>query len=186
MMAVTLDDGTALSEISVFNEQFEKHRDKLKEDRLLIVQGKVQRDEFIGGLRVTADDLLDLASLRARLGARLRIEMNGATDKARDPKRLMDLLAPYRAGSEGGCPVLVHYENAGASCDVALGEAWRVRPDERMLGGERERALVGVEGDVALAPEVLRRLHRQVGTASTPAQASSTVDAVSLACGPAD
>jgi DNA polymerase-3 subunit alpha len=134
MMAVMLDDGSARQEISVFNELFEKHRDKLKEDRLLVVQGKVQRDDFSGGLRVSADDLLDLASLRARLGARLRIEMNGATDKARDARRLMDMLAPYRAAGEGGCPVLVHYENAGASCDVALGEAWRVRPDEQMLG----------------------------------------------------
>ncbi|HTP61238.1 MAG TPA: DNA polymerase III subunit alpha [Burkholderiales bacterium] len=134
MMAVMLDDGTAQSEISVFNEMFEKHRDKLKEDRLLVVQGKVQRDDFSGGMRVTADDLLDLASLRARLGARLRIEMNGRTDKAKDPKRLMDMLAPYRSAGEGGCPVLVHYENAGASCDVALGDAWRVRPDEQMLG----------------------------------------------------
>ena len=52
----------------MFNELFEKHRDKLKEDRLLVVQGKVQRDDFIGGLRVTADDLLDLAALRARFG----------------------------------------------------------------------------------------------------------------------
>jgi len=134
MMAVMLDDGSAQVEISVFNELFEQHRDKLKEDRLLVVQGKVQRDEFAGGLRVTADDLLDLASLRARFSARLRIEMNGATDKARDPKRLMDLLAPYRTAGEGGCPVLVHYENAGASCDVALGDAWRVRPDELLLG----------------------------------------------------
>jgi DNA polymerase-3 subunit alpha len=133
MMAVMLDDGTAQSEISVFNEQYEKHRDKLKEDRLLVVQGKVQRDDFSGGLRVTADDLLDLATLRERLGGRLRIEMNGATDKARDAKRLMDMLAPYRA-PDGGCAVLVHYENAGASCDVALGDAWRVRPDEQMLG----------------------------------------------------
>jgi DNA polymerase-3 subunit alpha len=134
MMAVVLDDGSGQAEISVFNEQFEKHRDKLKEDRLLVVQGKAQRDEFSGGLRVTADDLLDLASLRARLGARLRIEMNGATDKPRDPRRLMDLLAPYREAGAGGCPVLVHYESAGASCDVALGDAWRVRPDEQMLG----------------------------------------------------
>ncbi len=134
MMTVLLDDGSAQVEISVFNEQFEKHRDKLKEDRLLVVQGKVQRDEFIGGLRVTADELLDLASLRARFGARLRIELNGGTDKARDPKRLMDMLAPYRAAGEGGCPVLVHYENEGASCDVALGEAWRVRPDELLIG----------------------------------------------------
>ena len=134
MMAVMLDDGTAQVEISIFNEQFEKHRDKLKEDRLLVVQGKVQRDEFIGGLRVTADDLLDLASMRSRFRAQLRIEMNGGTDKARDPKRLMDMLAPYRAPGEGGCAVLVHYENAGASCDVALGEAWRVRPDDLLLG----------------------------------------------------
>jgi DNA polymerase-3 subunit alpha len=94
----------------------------------------VQRDDFSGGFRVTADDLLDIASLRTRFSARLRIEMNGGTDKARDPKRLMDLLAPYRATGAAGCPVLVHYENAGAVCDVALGEAWRVRPDEQLLG----------------------------------------------------
>ena len=134
MMMVVLDDGGAQLEISVFNELFEKHRDKIREDRLLVIQGKVQRDEFISGLRVSAEDLLDLAALRTRFGARLRIEMNGGTDAARDPKRLMDVLAPYRAPGREGCPVLVHYENAGASCDVALGESWRVRPDELLLG----------------------------------------------------
>jgi len=134
MMMVTLDDGTAQLELSVFNELFEKHRDKIKEGRLLVVQGKVQRDEFINGLRVSAEDVLDLAALRTRFAARLRIAMNGNTDKTRDAKRLMDLLAPYRAPGEGGCPVLVHYENAGASCDVALGDAWRVRPDDLLLG----------------------------------------------------
>jgi len=134
MMMVVLDDGTAQLELSVFNELFEKHRDKIKEDRLLVVQGKVQRDEFINGLRVSAEDVLDLAAVRTRFAARLRIAMNGGTDKARDPKRLMDVLAPYRAVGEGGCPVLVHYENAGASCDVALGDAWKVRPDDVLLG----------------------------------------------------
>ena len=134
MMMVTLDDGTAQLELSVFNELFEKHRDKIKEDRLLVVQGKVQRDEFINGLRVSAEDVLDLPAVRTRFSARLRIAMNGGTDKARDPKRLMDLLTPYRATGEGGCPVLIHYENEGASCDVALGDAWRVRPDDLLLG----------------------------------------------------
>ena len=134
MMMVVLDDGTVQLELSVFNELFEKHRDKLKEDRLLIVQGKVQRDEYIGGLRVTADDLLDLASLRARFASQLLIAMNGKTDETRNARRLMDMLAPYRTAGEGACPILVHYENAGASCDVALGDAWRVRPDERLIG----------------------------------------------------
>ncbi|MBC7804227.1 MAG: DNA polymerase III subunit alpha [Candidatus Parcubacteria bacterium] len=134
MMMVTLDDGSAQLELSVFNELFEKHRDKIKEDRLLVVQGKVQRDEFINGLRVSAEDVLDLAAVRTRFSARLRIAMNGDTDRKRDPKRLMEMLAPYRAAGDSGCPVLVHYENEGASCDVALGEAWRVRPDDLLLG----------------------------------------------------
>jgi DNA polymerase III subunit alpha len=127
MMVVMLDDGSAQLELSVFNELFEKHRDKLKEDALLIVQGKAQRDEYAGGLRVTADELYDLAALRARFAARLRLQMNGHSDA----RQLMDLLAPYRAN--GACPVFVHYETGAAACDVALGDAWRVRPDGQLL-----------------------------------------------------
>ena len=127
MMVVALDDGTAQIELTVFNELFEKHRDKLKEDALLIVQGKAQRDEFAGGLRVTADELYDLASLRERFAARLRLLMIGSSDA----RQLMELLAPYRA--DGACPVIVHYETGNAACDVALGDAWRVRPDGQLL-----------------------------------------------------
>jgi DNA polymerase-3 subunit alpha len=127
MMAVLLDDGTAQVEVSVFNELFEKHRDKLKEDALLIVQGKVQRDDFAGGMRVTADELYDLPGLRSRFAARLRLEMNGKADA----RQLMDLLAPYR--TDGTCPVFVHYETGAATCDVALGDAWRVRPDAQLI-----------------------------------------------------
>ncbi|MGA8051208.1 MAG: DNA polymerase III subunit alpha [Burkholderiales bacterium] len=129
MMVVLLDDGTAQLEITVFNELFEKHRDKLKEDTLLLVQGKVQKDEFSGGVRVMAEELLDLAGVRERFGARLRIEMNGQADA----RRLADLLAPYRGAGDGTCSVLVHYRNGFASCDVELGNGWRVRPEAKLL-----------------------------------------------------
>ncbi|HEY3076844.1 MAG TPA: OB-fold nucleic acid binding domain-containing protein, partial [Burkholderiales bacterium] len=129
MMVVTLDDASAQVEITVFNELFEKSRDKIKEDALLVVAGKVQRDEFSGGLRVGADELLDLESLRARFAARLRIAMNGEADA----KRLQQLLAPYRASGGGACQVVVAYRNATAACEVALGDAWRVRPDSRLI-----------------------------------------------------
>jgi DNA polymerase III subunit alpha len=127
MMVVMLDDASAQLEMSVFNELFEKHRDKLKEDALLIVHGKVQRDEFAGGLRVMAEDLYDLASLRERFAARLRLQMNGHSDA----RQLMELLAPFRA--DGACRVTVSYQNGAAACDVALGDAWRVRPDGQLL-----------------------------------------------------
>jgi len=129
MMVVMLDDATAQVEITVFNELFERHRDKLKEDALLIVSGKVQNDDFSGGLRVTAEDLLDLDELRGRYAARLRIAMNGKADA----RRLQQVLQPYRASGNGACLVVVFYENAKAVCEVALGESWRVRPDGRLL-----------------------------------------------------
>ena len=96
---------------------------------MLVVLGKAQRDEFSGGIRVAAEELHDLQSLRARYAARLRLEMNGQADA----RRLMELLAPYRA--DGACPVFVHYQADAAMCDVALGDAWRVRPDAQLIEG---------------------------------------------------
>jgi DNA polymerase-3 subunit alpha len=127
MMVVMLDDGSAQVEISVFNELFDRHRDKLKEDSLLVVQGKTQKDDF--GLRVTAEDLFDLEALRSRYAGRLRISVNGQADA----KRLQQVLAPYRAAGNGACLVVVSYSNANAACEIALGDAWRVRPDGQLL-----------------------------------------------------
>jgi DNA polymerase-3 subunit alpha len=129
MMVVMLDDATAQVEISVFNELYEKHRDKLKEDALLVVCGKVQDDQFSGGLRVAADELLDLDGLRARYAARLKISMNGGADA----KRLQQVLAPYRASGTGACQVVVSYGNGKGACEVVLGEGWRVRPEAKLL-----------------------------------------------------
>jgi DNA polymerase-3 subunit alpha len=129
MMVVTLDDASAQVEISVFNELFEKHREKLKEDALLVVCGKVQDDQFSGGLRVLAEELLDLDALRARYAARLKISMNGGADA----KRLQQVLAPYRATGAGACQVVVSYGNGAAACEVVLGEDWRVRPEAKLI-----------------------------------------------------
>jgi DNA polymerase-3 subunit alpha len=133
MMVVTLDDATAQVEITVFNELFEKHRDKLKEDALLVACGKVQDDPFSGALRVVAEELLDLDALRLRYAARLRISMNGKTDEKRDARRLQQVLAPYRASGSGACQVVVSYGNGAAACEVVLGEGWRVRPDAKLI-----------------------------------------------------
>src|SRR5436190_3076443 len=129
MMVVTLDDATAQVEMTVFSELFDRARDKIKEDALLVVAGKVQRDEFSGGLRVSAEEILDLETVRARFAARLRIAMNGQADA----RRLQQVLAPYRASGDAACQVVVAYRNSNAACEVALGESWRVRPDSQLI-----------------------------------------------------
>jgi DNA polymerase-3 subunit alpha len=126
MAIVMLDDGTAQIEVSVYNELFEAHRDILKEDRPLVIQGKVSRDEFTGGVRVVAEKLLDLRAARERFARQLRLSMNGEASAA----KLRQLLEPYRNGS---CPVAVRYFNGTAACEVRLGEDWRVTPEDGLV-----------------------------------------------------
>jgi len=126
MAIVMLDDGTAQVEVSVYNELFEAHRDIFKEDRPLVIQGKVAKDEFTGGLRVVADKLMDLRAARERFARQLRLSMNGEASAG----RLRQLLEPYRNGT---CPVAVRYVNGTATCEVRLGEDWRVTPDDGLV-----------------------------------------------------
>ena len=48
MAFVALDDGEAQVEVAVFNEVYERHRDILREDQLLLIEGKVSKDDYSG------------------------------------------------------------------------------------------------------------------------------------------
>ncbi|MEW5889891.1 MAG: DNA polymerase III subunit alpha [Pseudomonadota bacterium] len=132
MIFVSLDDGSAQLEVAVFNEVFEAERHKIVVDEILVVEGKVQRDDFSGGLRVTADRLMTLAEARGRYAKALRLAMNGAISSAPAgmAERLKALLAPYR---NGPCPVCVRYRNAVAECELPLGGEWSVRLEDALI-----------------------------------------------------
>ena len=135
MAFVQIDDGTTSMEISVFNETFEAERDKIRDDEVLVIEGKVQRDDFAGEgkVRVVAERLLTLAEARGRFARHLRIALNGQASGANASaaaRRLQSLLTPF---TPGNCPVLVSYRNADALCELALGEGARVRLEDDLL-----------------------------------------------------
>jgi DNA polymerase III subunit alpha len=132
MAIILLDDATAQVELSIFNEQFEANRNLLREDELLILQGKVSEDSYTGGLRVTAENLYSLAEARAHFVSRLSLQMNGQSDAA----KLKALLEPFK-DSENGCLVEINYHNNNAACVAHLSEDWRVRPEEDLLEAAR-------------------------------------------------
>jgi DNA polymerase III subunit alpha len=126
MAVILLDDGNARVELTVFNELFEQHRHWLKEDQLLIVEGKIAHDEFSGSIRISAEKVFDLQTARNRYARGIRITCNGTSSGA----RLREVLAPYR---EGNCPVQIVYHNQGASCEILLGDAWRVNLSDELI-----------------------------------------------------
>jgi DNA polymerase-3 subunit alpha len=73
MGVVTLDDGSAQVEMTVFNEIFEASRPWIREDELLVVRGKASLDEYSGNMRITADELFDFASARSAFAKRRQV-----------------------------------------------------------------------------------------------------------------
>jgi DNA polymerase-3 subunit alpha len=132
MVFVTLDDGSAKVEISVFNELYDAHRRIIRDDELLVVLGKVSKDDYTGGQRVVAERVLDLVGARQEFGRRLRIRLNGIADCA----ALRSAIGPFAAGDRQdvqAVPVIVEYGNAAARCAVELGVGWRVQPHDDLL-----------------------------------------------------
>ncbi len=123
MGLVTLDDGSAKVEVVIFSELFDTVRALLREDQMLVVEGKVALDHFTQGVRMTAENVYALAQARIRFARGLRLSMNGQADAA----RLAALFKPYLPGS---CPVWLHYANGDACCDLELPPA---RLDEALL-----------------------------------------------------
>ncbi|MBL8494554.1 MAG: DNA polymerase III subunit alpha [Rhodocyclaceae bacterium] len=139
MAFVTLDDGSAAQEVSVFNEVYDAERAKIVVDDALIVEGKVQKDDFSGGYRVVAERLMTLAEARARFAKQLTLRMNGevreAGGGAAAAKKLQSLMSPYR---DGQTPVVLRYRNRDAEAEMRFGESWRVRLDNRLIDDLRD------------------------------------------------
>ncbi|MDR2926399.1 MAG: DNA polymerase III subunit alpha [Azoarcus sp.] len=135
---ILLDDGTMPREVTVYAETLDACRDRIAVDEVLVVEGKASEDEFSGGLRIVAEQLLNLSDARARFarGLHLRLDagtLNGAVGTAIN--RLTGLLEPFRAAV---CPVRVSFRNAHAQGDLVLGDSWQVRPDDALLESLRE------------------------------------------------
>ncbi len=140
-----LDDGTESIDARASEEFFEAHRDLLKEDELVIVQGKVQPDRFSGGLLVGVQQLWDLAGARCRFGKFLQVELNGSVPP------IAEVLRDFpsrRVATEHGDLTLgltvrlqLHREQASAALD--LGAEVRFYPTDAAIARWRTAAREG-------------------------------------------
>ncbi|AUH49600.1 DNA polymerase III subunit alpha [Chromobacterium sp. ATCC 53434] len=128
MAFVQLDDGTAKLEVSLFAESFELNRDKLKEDVVLVVEGKVSEDSFSGGLRIVVDKLLSLGEARSRYARGLALQLPAKPDIA----RLKAELHPFKS-QDAGSLVRLAYNNGQARGELMLPQEWGVRLDDGLL-----------------------------------------------------
>ena len=137
MAIVGLDDGTTRIEVVVGNDLLNQSQQLLKDDQLVIVEGRVSHDEFSGGVRVNARKLYDLSALRNTRASFLKIMCNGQSDAV----KLKTLLKPYCVSASDevrGCPIKIEYHNQTSKVELMLGNDWRVDLHDELIASLSE------------------------------------------------
>ena len=140
MAVLKLDDNTGQIESTVYAEAYTEHRELLVKDRIVLLSGRIQSDEYSGGLSMRAREIRSLEQARLSRVREIRLEVfDGGLDQ-----KLRKLIKEALLTSGGGdCPVTVDYFQPKGSARVVLGDQWRVNPSDDLL--ERLRGTVGGE-----------------------------------------
>ncbi|MCL1162658.1 DNA polymerase III subunit alpha [Shewanella chilikensis] len=145
MGLLTLDDKSARLEVMLFTEAFEKFNHLLEKDRILICEGEVSFDDFSGGNRMTARNIIDMGEARSHFAAAVELDLDAAILSPEWLTQFYETLSPWRGGS---VPVAINYRQALAKGQFRLSDDWRVNPSdelmmalEAMLGTDKVRIL---------------------------------------------
>jgi DNA polymerase-3 subunit alpha len=137
MAVLNLEDASGRSEVTLFSDTFNKFREKLNKDKLLIIEGEIQRDEFTGNTRVLGKKILDISEARESHAKNLLIKLS----KSANPSLLDDLRKIMINFCPGLCLARIVYTHPELKTQVylTLGDNWRVKPEEDLLKALRER-----------------------------------------------
>ncbi|MES3022410.1 MAG: DNA polymerase III subunit alpha [Pseudomonadota bacterium] len=126
ILIVSLDDKTAVVEVTVYNEVFDANKNMFKEDEFLLVVGKVSEDRFNGGLRITAEKVFDLTTSRIQYGNHFGMFLPAPVPTS----KIVEVLQPHR--SPNGLTVMMRHKPQGVDCTLQFGEEWRVAPSDAL------------------------------------------------------
>ncbi|ENM5826389.1 DNA polymerase III subunit alpha [Vibrio metoecus] len=127
---MTLDDRSGRMEVMLYSEALDRYAEWLEKDKILVVSGQVSFDDFNGGLKMSAREVMDLGSAREKFSRGLSISILQSQIDQQFFERFSHILEPHRAGT---VPVNVYYQRPDARARLTLGTEWRVTPSDTLL-----------------------------------------------------
>ena len=139
-----LDDRSARIEATADSEIFERQRQLLTKNQVVVISGKVAHDDYSGKLAIRAKDIQSIGERRRKIASGLPIMLTAEMIQSGIVDKLEEALSgPYT----GDLPVSIVYRG-GASAKFQCGERWSVSPTDELL-----RSLKDCVGEDAVALE---------------------------------
>ncbi len=130
MAILTIDDRSARIEVVMFSEGFEKFNHLLSKDKVVIIEGEVSVDDYSGGIRMSCNNLYSIDQAREHFAKHICINLEKTQLKNGYINDLKNILQPFQ---QGGCEIVISYQQPEATAKLSLGEQWRVHPTDELL-----------------------------------------------------
>ena len=131
---LTLDDRRARVDVALFGETYDKYRELLHNDRLLIIEGEVSEDDYSGGLKVSAQQILTMPQARVVFSNGLRLSIAPDFAQGKGLQQLLGILTPHQVrGDAPAAKLELQYENAIGRGVIRCASPWRIEVEDDML-----------------------------------------------------
>ncbi|MGM0481604.1 MAG: DNA polymerase III subunit alpha [Pseudomonadota bacterium] len=127
---VTLDDKSARMDVMLYSNEYDTYQHILEKDRILWAKGEVRFDNFSGGNRMVAREVMSIEQAREGFLRHLSITITGEQLQNGMAEKLQQELQPF---AEGTCPLILHYRGDKANATLTVGSQWYVRPSDELI-----------------------------------------------------
>ncbi|MBP6117576.1 MAG: DNA polymerase III subunit alpha [Neisseriaceae bacterium] len=133
MAFVTLEDGEGLKdkvEVMFAGQSYETYASVLKADQVLVMEVKINRDDYGGGtgLRIMGDTVYSLDEAREHYARSVFIKLT----EQDDPHQVAELLRPYQ-NPQSRVTLKLSYQNSTAYGELRPGRAWQIVPASDLI-----------------------------------------------------
>jgi DNA polymerase-3 subunit alpha len=129
MAIVMLDDRFDRFEVTFFPDPYQKYRDLLLKDQLIIIEGLAGVDNYSGGLKIKTQSVYTLAMARETFAKNIKIKLH-STPTQDFIQNLKEILSIQERGE---CPIYIEYQNQHANAQIKLDPKWNIKASDSSL-----------------------------------------------------
>ena len=128
----TLDDSTGSIEVSIWSETFDTYRSVLKKGQIIIAEGIVEKDNYLGSnekdcYKMVAEKILTFDQSRKAYLKQIRLSLTPDRDIEKILKGLKNVCLDNK-----GCPLIISYKGTEGTADIELPEDLSVNLDDEI------------------------------------------------------
>ena len=133
-MVVTLDDGTARIEVSANHERFQRFKDIVQTEKVVVIEGEIYEREGFDRPMGRLTKAFSLNEIRQKRANSIQIHLQPEHLSKTLSQDLQNMLLPYcNVDLCTHIPVLLHLDYAYATAELHLGIQWKIAPLDEAL-----------------------------------------------------